>query len=114
MSENDIANENAVIATTKVNEIITQEYIDMITQFEELEAKIKVKKAEIDNALLNAMIETNTWEIENNKFKVVRVEPGTKTVVDTQKMKNEGIYEFYTKKTSVKPYIKFKLKYEED
>lgn len=81
----------------------------ILKQIKDMEEKTK----EIKEAILKEM---ETRGIENaviGDVQIIYKRPSTKTSVDTKKLKENGLYEKYTKKSSVKSSITIKLGKEE-
>ena len=95
--------------------MIPKETVEFIKKFNEMEARMKIINEQIkadgkkfleDNDLLDK-------GYEQDGIKIIMTKPYEKTVVDTQKMKDEGIYELYSNKKSYDGYIKVSVNYDD-
>lgn len=105
--------DNAIVAKDEINALMTQEYIDKLVEYEEVKAQMKVLEEQKKQALLEVMQKYNIYSFENPQINLVRVQPKDKTIVDTQKLKDDGLYDSYTKTVGVKEYVKVIIKYDE-
>lgn len=105
--------DNELAVKEQFDVILTEDYINELTRFKELEAKMKVLEEKKRNEILEIMKKFNLKKFENEKIYIDYILPSERTVVDTAKMKEEGIYDSYTKKTQIKESIRFSLKYED-
>lgn len=77
----------------------------LLIQARELDLMQKEINLQLDSfkeALKKAMEENGIKSFENDAVKVVYKEPYTRQSVDTKRMKEEGIYDLYTKEAQVK------------
>jgi len=72
-------------------------------RLEKIEEQMKAK-------LKEAMETYGVKKFENDVISVTYVEPTTRTSVDSDKLKKDGLYEKYSKTSNVKSYIKIQVK----
>ena len=68
------------------------------------------QEKEIKQAIQKAMEEHGIKSFENEDVKISYVAPTQRVSVDTAKMKEEGIYDLYTKTSEVKASVRFTFK----
>lgn len=100
------------LVETKFNELFSPSDIEMLVKFDELESRVKTMKDAKNEAIKNFLKENNLKSYENDKIKVTYIEATERVSVDTKRLKEEGIYELYTKITPVKDSVKITIKYE--
>lgn len=69
----------------------------------------KIEK-EIKKQVLKAMQENGIKSFENDVMKITLVEETTRASVDTQALKDDGLYLFYLKESKVKEHLKVTYK----
>lgn len=82
---------------------------DLLHQMKDIEEKTKG----IKEAILNEMNERGLDKVVLGDVTITRKSGGVRTSVDTTKLKEDGLYEKYTKTSEVKPSIMIKIKEEE-
>lgn len=97
----------------EINELIPNDFLDNLKKLELLEAQIKQVKAEIEPKLKEAMRNNGIKSLDCEGLRITYKEPSTRKVVDTQKLKDEGIYDKYLKISSVSDSVIIKVKYDE-
>lgn len=77
---------------------------------------IKIKEAELRQAIETAMVEAGIKKWDNDLFSVTVKEPTTRTAIDTKRLKEEqpSIYEEYSKISNVSGSIMIKYKEEKE
>lgn len=104
--------DNNLIVQEEVNALFSPSDIDLLIKFEEIEAKAKVLKETKTKALLEIMKKYNIKSFKNDDLSITYVEPSVRKVVDTQRLKEEGLYEIYSKETPVKESVRISINYE--
>ena len=101
--------------------LIAENQLEVIRECEQIiaEAEHKKKAAEeemaaIKGAIMKAMEQNGVKSFENDNIKMTYIEGGTRTTVDTAKLKKEKpeIVEEYEKSSKVKPSLRIKIKVE--
>ena len=82
---------------------------DLLHQMKDIEEKTKG----IKEAILNEMNERGLDKVVLGDVTITRKSGGVRTSVDTTKLKEDGLYEKYTKTSEVKPSIMIKIKEEQ-
>lgn len=99
------------LVTVKNNQIaVAQEVINELKAFEIEKAKIEIKEKELKQALLNAMEENNIKKFENDDIRITYVAPTTRKSVDTARLKEEGLFDLYSKESAVKASVRLEIK----
>lgn len=92
--------------------LFTDEDIEKLRKFEELEAQVKAIKKQRNEELKRIFNESSEKSFENEKIRIIYIKEHSSKRVDTEKMKKEGIYEYYLKDVNVSDSIKIEVKYE--
>lgn len=101
---------NNSLIEKKVNNILTKEDVELLAMFNRLEKKVKELNAEKKEALTKFFEENNIDFFENEELRISYVKGSTKRIVDTSKMKFDGIYDEYLKDTFTNPSVRFTFK----
>lgn len=111
----DLLRESKLALREEFNALFSPEEIEMLIKFDELEKRVKAMKDQKNDALKQFLIDNELTEegFENSKIKISYVKPSKRKVVDTQKLKEEGLYELYTKDSEVKDSVRITIKYED-
>lgn len=95
--------------------VIGQKAIDLMKQFQEWEVEAQERKnimEDFRNALMDAMEKTGNkkWEIDTDEVSAVvtYVESQIRKTVDTNALKEDGLYDAYTKETVTKPQVRIR------
>ncbi len=70
--------------------------------FQVQKAQMEMQEKEIKEAILAAMENNDIKSFENDFLKVTYKAPSTRKTVDTKALKDEGLYDLYTKESPVK------------
>jgi hypothetical protein len=70
--------------------------------FQVQKAQMEMQEKEIKEAILTAMENNDIKSFENDFLKVTYKAPSTRKTVDTKALKDEGLYDLYTKESPVK------------
>ena len=92
--------------------LFTDEDIEKLKKFDELEAQVKAIKKRRDEELKYLFKESNQNSFEDDRIRIVYTKPHTRKTVDTKKMKEEGIYDYYLTESNVSDSIKIEVKYD--
>lgn len=108
------------LINTEINQVITDDDIRLLEEFMKFDAMLKEKKKQADEVkerLAQYMEENGVDKINVGEVNITYVPGTTKRIVDTVKMKEEGIYDDYLKDTFSKGFVRItehKEKKEED
>lgn len=97
----------------KVNEgtiVCAEEVMKKLQAFQIEKARMDLEEKKIKEAILNAMEEHGIKSFENDFMKVTYVAPTTRKSVDTNALKEEGLYDLYVKESPVKASVKLAWK----
>lgn len=85
--------------------VLAEDVIMNMRKLKELTAQLKLTEDRIKEATLNAMEQNGIKSYENDYFKITYKGSYEKSSVDTQALKEQGLYESFVKKTIVKPSV---------
>lgn len=89
---------------------IPQDIMDKMMDMQLIKVKLDIMEKELKEALMNAFQETGLPSFENDYLTAVPVKASVRKVVDTKALKDDGLYEAYTKETKVSPTVKISWK----
>ena len=89
---------------------IANELLTKMKLLHEEAMKLQVEEDKLKQALLEAMEKNDIKKIENDVFTASYKRPYVSKRVDTKKLKEEGVYEYYAKETLVKSSIELSYK----
>ncbi len=94
---------------------IPKEKVDFLKKFYEMKARAKVYEEEINMCAEQFLTDNNLLEegYQQDGLKIIKTKDYKKKFIDTQRLKDEGLYDIYTKETEVKGHIKVSFEYEE-
>ena len=100
----------------KFDVLIPTETIEFLKKFNEMKARMDVLDAEIKEKAKEFLEENNLQEegYEQDGIKLTYCKPYEKTLVDTNKLKEQGLYEDFSYKKEYPGYVKYSVKYEDD
>lgn len=99
------------LVTVKNNQIaVAQEVINELKAFEIEKAKIEIKEKELKKALLSAMEEHNIKRFENDDIRITYVAETIRKSVDSDKLKEQGLYDSFVKESKVKASVRLEIK----
>ena len=101
------------IVTTNGSDV-PHETIEQIKSLQEIKARLSVIEEEARTKMKEFLAENNLPEYTQDGITFTSVPGYTKKSVDTNKMKEEGVYELYTKEVAVKPSIRISIEYEDE
>ena len=94
------------------NEIFTSQDVETIKLFKEYEVKFKEICNQKREQLLDYMKKNNLTSYNENGLLIVYKKPTTRKQVDTQKLKDLGIYNTVLKESEVSESVSISVKYE--
>ena len=105
---------NEIELKQKFDALIPNELIDEYEKLLEFKARFGIVEELIRTKSDEFLKENNLAEYKQGNFSCVAVPSHEKKTVDTKKMKEEGVYDLYTKTTIVKPSVRISIKYEDE
>ena len=90
--------------------IINKEVENELKRLYEYKAKFDVQMDKVKKALLEAMESNFIKSYEDDFLKITYILPSIRKTVDTSKLKEDGLYEKYTKESETKASIKVAFK----
>lgn len=103
---------NDIELRKQFNAIFKKEDIELLTQFDEIEKRVKAMKDARNEEVIKFLKDNNLEEYETEEIKLKYVAPYKKHSVDIKRMKAEGIYDVYTTESEVKESCRVTVKYE--
>lgn len=82
--------------------VIAEEVMREFHEFQIQKAKMDLKEKEVKEALLKAMESNGVKGFENNFVKIIYKGPSTRKSIDTNALKEQGLYETFLKESPVK------------
>lgn len=100
----------------KFDLLIPTETIQLIKKFEELKARMKIVEEQIKEEGYTFLLENDLLEegYEQDGIKLTYYKPSQRTLIDKEKMKEDGVYEKYSYKKEYDGYAKVTVKYEDE
>ena len=89
---------------------IAEEYKEKLRNFMKLKKEIERTEKELKERALEYMEENDKDELDSEVMKIKYVKAFTRKSVDTEKLKEHGLYDEYTKETDVKPSVRITIK----
>lgn len=89
---------------------LNEEVSNHLKALYQAKAEFDVRMDEIKNAMLEAMEKNNIKSFENDFLKINYKAPSVRKSVDTQALKDAGLYEFYLKESPVKSSVTVSFK----
>ena len=105
---------NEIELKEKFDVLVPHETIEQIKSLQEIKARLSVIEEEARTKMKEFLAENNLPEYTQDGITFTSVPGYTKKSVDTNKMKEEGVYELYTKEVAVKPSIRISIEYEDE
>lgn len=103
--------ENSVVKQ-QVNMIFSPQEIEVLKQFEEFKVRANVIIKEKTDILKEFFRINGIDRFENDDLKIVYVKPTKRKQIDTDALKQQGLYESYLKEVEVSDSIRISCKYE--
>lgn len=98
------------LVTIENNEIkVNQEVIKRIEDFNAMKKEIEYQEKLLKQGLLEAMELTGTKHVDMGSIHATYKAPSTRIVVDTKALKADGLYDVYSKKSTVKASVMLKV-----
>lgn len=99
-------NEKHEVAIPKeVTDLVTDTVLDLYAEQARIDQQIKIFR----NQLINAMKKHGIKSFKNNYVEVTYIEPTTSTTVDTDKLKDAGLYDEFSKEYTKKESVRIKV-----
>ncbi|MBR2680127.1 MAG: hypothetical protein IKE23_05155 [Exiguobacterium sp.] len=104
------------VVTKEFYDVISPEDIELLKKFDELEKRVKVVKDTLKANGYEFLEKNNLLDVGYEQDGVVLSykRPYTKKMVDTQAMKDQGLYDDFLKDVEVKGSVSITVKYEDD
>lgn len=102
---------NEVVAQGK-NDLISADDVEMIRRYDEISKRYKMWVSANKEMFENFMVENGLDTYEQGGVRITRVKGYTKKQVDTQALKDAGIYDNFTRDVNVKESIRVEVEYD--
>lgn len=89
---------------------IAEEYKEKLRSFMKLKKEIEGIEQDLKKLALTYMQDNDLLELDSEVMKIKYVAPFTRKSVDTEKLKEHGLYEDYSKETAVSPSVRIIIK----
>lgn len=89
---------------------ILAEVEDAIIELDRKKNELAEQKKQICDYFEKLMEDNAVYKFESERLRITRIAAGTKTTVDTDKLKADGLYDKYSKKVASKGYVKITVK----
>lgn len=89
---------------------IQQDFIEQYKAFQETKAIMEMQEKELKAQLLERMEELGIKSFECDGLKITYKNPSTRKVVDTNALKEQGLYDMFTKESDVKASVQITIK----
>jgi len=99
------------IQVTNQSIVLAQEIVNQIIQFEEEKTRIKLFEDDLRKALLKAMEDNGikSYTSPNNELTITYKDGYVSKRVDTDALKEQGLYDSFLKESKVKPSVVIKV-----
>lgn len=91
--------------------ILNEEVSEKLKRLYEFKADFDILMDALKNEMLEVMKSSNIKSFENDLIKVIYKAPSVRKTVDTQELKNQGLYDSFTKETKVKASVSVSYKW---
>lgn len=110
------------VSSADISSIVPiDEYVELQLKIEETTKALaaetnnmRMRVDEIRGQILKAMADNNVLKYETDDLSISYIAPSTKKIVDTAKLKADGIYDSYTKESKVSESVRITMKKKED
>lgn len=101
---------NEVVTITNNDIEIQRDFVDRYRAFQEQKALMEIEEKELKARLLEAMEKQGIKSFECEGLKITYKAPSVRKTVDTNALKEQGLYEMFTKESEVKASVSISLK----
>lgn len=92
---------------------IGEKAMNLLKNYQNLQLQMAKAEMDIDSfkqAMLSAMEKNGIKKFENDYVTLTYIAPTKRKTVDTKKLKDQGLYDMFTKETNVKASVKMAFK----
>lgn len=89
---------------------VNEEIIQELKKFDVQKAQMDIMEKELKKAILEAMEEHNIKKFENDEISITYVAETIRKSIDSNALKEQGLYEIYLKESVVKPSVRITYK----
>lgn len=90
--------------------VVAEDLMMRLHTFQVEKTRMELQEKELKEAMLKAMEENGIKSFENDFVKITYTAPGVKKTVDTNALKEQGLYETFTKESTVKASVRLTWK----
>ena len=93
--------------------MVPEGYFEAYEKYEEAKVRMAMLEGMFKESADGFLSKHDLSEYKYGRYSISKTKDFVKKVVDTQKLKDEGLYEMFTKDSLVKGHINIKVNYEE-
>lgn len=97
----------------ELNQVITQSDINFLKEFENMKAKFNFVDKRIKEQVKKIMVENGIKSYDFGDLKITYKAPTIRKSVDTEALKEQGIYDDFVKESKVSDSVQITVRYEE-
>lgn len=91
-----------LIAVENGSIVVAEDVLERFHEFQVLKAKMEMEEKKVKEALLQAMEEHGIKSFENDFVKITYKAPTTRKSIDSNALKEQGLYDAFLKESPVK------------
>lgn len=101
------------VAVKEENALLTKDDIEFIRRYDEIKKRYKVWESSHEEMFRKFLEDSGSDSYTQDGTTIYLTRPYTKKQIDVQALKDEGLYDLYTKDVEVKGSLKIKVEYED-
>lgn len=110
MTTQEIIEKEQALEQKAIQALIKPEELEILKKYAIITKQAKKIESDFKKGLTEYFKTQGIKSFENDDLKIVFKDTFIKRVADTDKMKKDGVYEFYTKETTVSPTVLLTIK----
>lgn len=101
---------NEIVKVVNGQITVEEAFIAKVKVFNEMKSRFEDEEAKFKRELLKAMEENGIKKYETDDFAITYIAPSTRKGVDTEKLKEDGLYDQYSYATETNASVRIKYK----
>ncbi|HCY07230.1 MAG TPA: hypothetical protein DHS57_08320 [Erysipelotrichaceae bacterium] len=101
---------NQLVKVNNNEILVNQETINILKAFEVKKAEMDILEKELKQAMLQAMEQQGIKSFENDDIRITYIAETTRKTVDTKALKEQDLYDKFTKESKVKANVRLEFK----
>ena len=89
---------------------VAQEILSELKRMNDIKAELEMKEKEVKQAVLEAMEENGVKSFNSDVVRITYIAPTTRMSVDTNALKEQGLYDAFSKASHVKASVRMEYK----